>query len=57
MPRTYSEGQVRVYSRDNYNYYVGTITVLRKNYRKYFEFNESGKALAENWLVEMRKGF
>ena len=54
MGKTNYEGQVKIYKRDKYVYYLASITLLRKNHRKYFEFNEEGKAQAEAWLSEMR---
>lgn len=42
MPKTNQNGQVRVYKRDNYEYYLAIITLLRKTYRK--------RELAEDWL-------
>jgi hypothetical protein len=52
MPRTNGNGQVRVYERDGYIYYVASITILRKTYKKYFEYKDEGKELANKWIFE-----
>ena len=54
MPRRNEGGYIKIYERDDYVYYLATITVLRKNHRKYFKFNDEGKILAEDWLKVMR---
>lgn len=54
MGRVNANGYVKVYKRDEYVYYLATITVMQTNHRKYFKFNEEGKSLAEGWLKSMR---
>jgi len=54
MGRVNQNGSVRVYKRDKYAYYVGSITILQKNYRTSFKYCPEGKQQAEAWLKEMR---